>query len=275
MKRTLVALTLIVAGVSCGPKPERGYVGGAYPTDLTIEVNDKQMALSWRKVGEGSIAGYNIYVSERPLAALYPGGSIDSSVETYNTTPFPGDTIPEDGVEHFDATGLENGVRYYVTVRVVYPDRSVSRPSNEVMAACGPRGEIVLSVRYSGEFDGYSFEQNEYVPADDVDNDLYFWSKDDIDYLVSPRRLSDFINDTRFLVLPYSGIYKEVAARLAESKLTATDDRVEISLGDWVLVSCGRGTHALLRVTELTGSGQNRQVTLFFVYSALVGEMFF
>gem|GEM_PF-6527513 len=76
-------------------------------------------------------------------------------------------------------------------------------------------------------------------------------------------------------MLPYGGTYKEVVARLAELKFTATDDRVEISLGDWVLTSCGRGAHALLRVTELTGSGRDRQVTLFFVYSALVGEIFF
>lgn len=275
MKKLLLITSILALLAGCGPRPSAEYTGTVFPVDLAVEVNDRQMTLSWHKVGDGPIAGYHIYISPEPLTAKYPDSEIDPSVDTYDVTPFPGDTNPDDGIEYFEATGLDNGVRYYVSVRVVYPDRSVSKPSNEIEAVCGPRGEIELAIRYQSDHDGYSFEKNDYVRADDSDNDLYFFAKDGIDYLGSPRRLSGFINDTRFLVLPYRGSLKEICSRVAESKLTATEDQVEVSMGDWVLLECQGGTHVLVNVRTVEGSGKNRRVNLFFAYSALVGEVFF
>jgi len=283
MKRLGFAAVLTTIVFGCAPKQvERPSVpaGGIYShdviaADLTVEPNHESLRLSWRKTGQGPISGYNIYISERPLAALFPGNQVNSSVKSYNDAPFPGDTIPEDGVEHFETTKLRNGVRYFVTVRVVYPDRSLSRPSNEVAAVCGGRGTIELAVRHFGTPDGYSFEKNDYVRCDAVNNDLYFFSKDGRDYLASPKRLDGLINDTRFLVLPYHGAYNEVVAQLKEAALSIVDDQVVIKAGDWVLLKCGRGTHALVEVRELKGAGRARRVGLSFAYSSLPEEMLF
>ena len=130
MKKTALILLALIAVSGCGPRPGNEASRTALPVSLSVEVSDKQMTLAWTKSGDGAIAGYNIYISREPLAVKYPGPSIDGSIETFNTTPFPGDTDPEDRVEHFDAVNLENGVKFYVSVRVVYPDRSVSKPSN-------------------------------------------------------------------------------------------------------------------------------------------------
>jgi hypothetical protein len=282
--RVVIALALaLVVLCGCQPKPvveekpieaERpAEVSRVTVADLSVEPNHKMLSLSWRKLGQGSISGYNIYISERPLAAAFPGASIDPSIQTYNTTPFPGDTIPQDGVEHFGADKLDNGVRYFVTVRVVYPDRSVSAPTNEVITACGARGVAELAVRHSGGNDGFSFDENRYVACDDKVSDLYYYTKDGHDYLASPHRLDAFVRKTGLVLLPWKGPQREVAARLAEAKTMTAADQVEISAGDWVLLRCSPGTEALVNVRELKGTAQQRRVVFSFVYSSLVGEM--
>ena len=247
MKKLLPFLILLAAG--CGPQqPGQETVRTVYPAGLSVEVNDASMTLSWKKMGKGPISGYNIYISREPLVAKYPDTTIASTVETYNVTPFPGDTNPEDEIEYFDATKLDNGVKYFVSVRVVYPDRSVSKPSNEVIAVCGPRGEIELAIRFNGEHDGFSFEENQYVNADGISNDLYFFSKDGVDYLASPKRLDGFIN---------------------------VDDQVFVGVGNWVLLKCASGSYALVKVLGFSGAGADRLVRLSYAYSTLVGEIFF
>jgi len=284
MKSTFPGILALTVLAGCGPATVRQSSETALPTearkavsiaDLGVSVNDKSMIVFWKKIGRGAISGYHIYISEHPLSALYPDAHIDSAIAPYNLAPFPGDTNPEDSVEYFEATHLENGVKYYVTVRVVYPDGSVSGPSGEVLAVCGPRGEIELPIRYQSSPDGYSFQKNGYTEANSVDNDLYFYSKDGHDYLASPRRLDGFINDTQFLVLPYKGTFDEVAARLAEFAPGPTEDQVQIDEGDWVLARCGRGTSALLEVKAIRESGRERRVVLFFAYSTVAEEIVF
>jgi hypothetical protein len=278
-----IALAVVVLS-GCQPQPvveekpvvvETPTVSKVTVVDLSVEPNHRKLDLTWRKLGQGLIAGYNIYISERPLAALFPGDSIDPTIASFNTTPFPGDTIPEDGIEHFEADNLDNGVRYYVSVRAVYPDRSLSAPSNEVISSCGARGDFELAQRHSGGLDGYSFEKNEYVACDDKACDLYFYSKEGRDYLASPSRLDAFIHRTNFMVLPWRGVYSEVAARLGEAKMTPTADQVEVTLGDWVLLKCTGGAYALVNVREFKGTGLQRQAVLSFAYNSLVGETAF
>ena len=273
MKKSLLLLLVLIGG--CGPKPVPETARTVFPVDLNVDVNDEAMTLSWKKSGNGPISGYNIYISEEPLVALYPGPAIDPKVETYNATPFPGDTNPDDGIEYFDATKLDNGIKYYVSVRVVYPDQSVSKPSNEVIAVCGPRGEIELAVRFQDGNDGFSFDRNEYVDADAVDNDLYFFSKDGVDYLASPKRLDGFINDTRFQVLPYKGEYADVSAEVTKMSPSLREDQVVVKKGDWVLLQCASKSYALVKVLEFSGRDADRSVKLFYAYSTLVGEIFF
>jgi len=273
MKKLIVLLVAMIILGGCGPKPGVEYAGTVYPVDLKVEVNHERMDLSWRTVGDGAISGYHIYISTEPLAANYPGVEIDASVPTYNVVPFPGDTDPDDGIEHFEATHLDNGVRYFVTVRVVYPDQTVSRPSNEVIVACGAQGDIDLSVRYQSEQDGYSFELNKYVRADAIENDLYFFSKDGVDYLASPKRLDGFIRSTGFVILPYSGSLKEVISKIGDTLLSDDTDQVKVSVGDWLLLYCEGHTHAYVNVKGLEGAGKDRRVKLFFAYSALAEEL--
>ncbi|MEW5796276.1 MAG: fibronectin type III domain-containing protein [Candidatus Zixiibacteriota bacterium] len=253
----------------------RVYPHVAFPTDLKVEQNHQRLSLSWRKSGQGPIAGYYIYASDRPLTGYNPNDSLSADISPLNSVPFPGDTNPEDSVENYEVSELSNGVKYHISIRAVYPDQVVSRPSNEVIAVCGGRGEIELAVRYFGKPGGFSFERNEYVEYNAPDNDLYFFSKDSVDYLASPRRLEGFISDTRFLVLPLRGEYADVAARVRETKPTPTDDQVEVTVGDWVLLKCERGTHALVQVKELRGLARQRRVKLFFAYSSFVGEFWF
>ncbi len=276
MKRMTIAIMGLLMCVGCGgpkTKPGLDLSGSVYPVDLRVEVNHERMDLSWRTVGDGTKSGYNIYISEWPLGNDYPGPSIPDSIPTYNTTPFPGDTEPDDGIEHFEATGLQNGERYFVTVRVVYPDQSVSRPSNQVMAACGTRREIELSVRFRSDEDGFAFESDKYVRADAEANDLYFFSKDGVDYLGSPSRLDNFIRTTGFLILPYRGSFVEMLSKVGDYDLRNDTDQVEISVGDWVLLFFDGDTHAYVNVKEFVGVGKDRRVKLFVAYAALAEEL--
>ncbi len=271
---TVIGLIAILAG--CGPQkpPAEEAPATIYPYDLKVEPKDGMLQISWKKEGKGLISGYDIYITPYSLRAEYPDGNYPESVEPFNQAIFPGDTNPEDNVEHYDAEGLENGVKYYVSVRVVFPNRAMSRATAEVAAVPGPRGEIKLQARYQGEHDGYSFMENTYVRADASDNDVYFYSVDNADYLASPNRLG-FLRESKFMILPLHGDIDEVMSKVNNSEFKPSEDRVEISKGDWVLMTTQDDRHVLLHVLSLSGQGKERTVDLYFAVSALKGEIFF
>lgn len=170
----LLGCTLALVLQSCAPRavrvaeeiPERPFEVDIYPADLTVEPGHQRMAITWKRVGAGLISGYNVYISEEPLTRNSLPLSQSESAEPFNTAPFPGDTDPADGVERFEAEGMVNGRKYFVTVRIIYPDRSLSKPSNEVMVVCGPRGEISLVARFAGDNDGLAMTTGRSVRAD-------------------------------------------------------------------------------------------------------------
>ena len=221
------------------------------------------------------ISGYNIYISEEPLAAKYPGPSLPETVKPFNSTFYPGDKNPDDGIEHFTAEGLKDGVKYYVTVRVVMADRSLSEPSNEVVAVCGASSEFDLAFRYREKNDGYSFAGDKHVRADASDNDIYFYAKDGVDYLASPSRLDGFLKNNRLTVLPYKGNIRFIKEKMKSYGGEPSEDRVAVAKGNWVLVKTDQNTHALLQVLDFKGEGEDRQVRLSLAYCPLPGEMFF
>ncbi len=269
--RRLVLLAMIgLLAAGCGPKPvvEDETSKAVSVSDVRVEVNDHEMTVIWKKIGTGNISGYNVYIAPASDGSPALGKS-------HNGDPYPGDTDPEDGIEHYPAKYLDNGVMYAVQVSVVFPDGSTSKPSAPVKAVCGARGNIDLDVRYNGEHDGYSFEKNSYVRADGVNNDLYFHFKDGQAFLASPSRLDGFLNQNKLLVLPYRGDYDEVAAKLMESKVTATEDMVEVKKGDWVLIQTATEKNALVNVIGVDGAGKDTRVSLWFAYSTLIGEVFF
>ena len=260
----LVSLMTLLAGMSCGP-PQTGAEQRAScrPEAPTVEAGDGAMTIAWKAECPQLISGYNIYISEQPLS--------EDNSQPFNAAVYPGDTDPDDGVVQYDAQGLANGVRYYVSVRVVFPDQSLSAPSDEVAAVCGPRGEIELATRYSSEQDGYSFAQSRYVRADDLDNDLYFYSKGGTDYLASPIRLDGFLRNNRFMRLSVDGDLETAKHQLVSIDSEPRDDRVAVREGDWVWIVTTEGHHALVQVRKLTVEGGKGPVALFFAYWPISG----
>ena len=276
--RYLLLLLLVAVSfwLSCGPgKVPDETADKCYPEDLRVDVNSHVMDISWKNSCDQLISGYNIYISDEPLAAAYPGSDLPESVTPFNPAVYSGDTNPDDGVEHFIAERLENGRKYYVSVRTVYPDRALSRPSEELVAVCGPRGEIELSIRYKSNQDGFSFEQNQYVRADDSGNDLVFYSKDGEDYIDAPSRLNGFIKANRIQKTPLSGSLDQVRRPAVRLKGEPTEDRVAVQKGDWLWVRTPDGANALVKVLDIYGAGGDRKIKLFFAYSPLAGEMLF
>ncbi len=196
-------------------------------------------------------------------------------MQPFNRIPFAGDTNPDDGIQHFMAEGLENGVKYYVSVRVVYPDGTLSRSSAEIPVVCGPRGEIELSFRFRSEHDGYSFAKDHYVRANALDNDLYFYTKDGIDYLGSPSRLDGFLRTNNFSTLPFRGELGEIRSQVATLGRLPFGDRIVINEGDWILMRTPEDRYALIHILGFSGQGVKRSVRLFFAYSTAAGEKLF
>jgi hypothetical protein len=265
MKYTAPVLALLMLAItSCGPAGpgDEKRPRACLPQNVRAEAASHKMTVIWDMPCTDLIAGYNIYISEKPLVRR--DGTMIESARPFNHPPFPGDTNPHDGVEHFEAEGLENGVTYYVSVRIVRPDQSLSPPSEEIGVVCGPRGYVKLAIRYTADHDGFSFVGDSLVRADALENDVYFFSKDGVDYLASPKRLNGFLRDTRWQVLDFRGDYDAVAAQVALLSTVPSDERVVIEKGDWVRMWTPEGDRVLIEVLGLKGKGENRTVELFY-----------
>src|SRR5574341_1327070 len=160
-------LVLLAFVVSCGgPKMDGVFPRSCKPYDLSVTVDSWKMTIRWRSDCARSIGGYNIYISTEPLAPQYAKRQIPEQMPTFNHEIFPGDTNPEDSLEVFEATGLTDGVKYYVSVRIILPNGVQSKPTREIATVCGPSGEIELSGRFKSEHDGFSLIQEKFVRAD-------------------------------------------------------------------------------------------------------------
>lgn len=248
---------------------------GVYPLDLEVEPESERMTVRWRRAGDGLISGYNIYIGQEPATRDSLGLNATDTLTPFNIGPYPGDTDPDDEVESFQAENLINGVKYYVTVRVIYPDGSLSPASNEVVAVCGPRGEITLDQRYRGSHDGFSFDKNTYVEADASANDLYYYSANGTDYLASPRRLGGYLRQSRFAHLSLTGTLQDIRPRLAKTKSEPSEDKIEIKPGDWIHIRSEDDRNAVMRVLGFEGDGRSRKVRLYLAYCPVAGEMLF
>lgn len=255
----LVLVVLMVAFSGCGPKGSGSEAGSeCNPTDLRLDVNNHSMTVIWETSCDHTISGYNIYLSDRPLSAR----DSRAEVQPFNRVVFPGDTEPGDGVEHFKAELLDNGIDYFVSVCTVFPDGSLSRSSNEVHTICGPRGEFDLPIRYKRENDGFSFDSSRSVSADASSNDIYFYSKNGVDYLCSPVRLNGFLRDNKLGKMQPKGSFDE--AFLTALRVIGPPDstRVEVELGDWIWIRTIDDATTLLSVAGFTGHGPNRRISL-------------
>ncbi len=258
----LILLALVIA--ACGPSgpPADEVTPVCLPQNIRAEAASNKMTVIWEMPCTDLIAGYHIYISESPLVGQ--NGIMETGAEPFNHTPFPGDTNPHDGIEHYEAEGLDNGVPYYVSVRVVRPDQTLSPPSEEIVVICGPRGYLELAIRYQADNDGFSFTGDSLVRADALDNDVYYYHKDGVDYLASPKRLNGFLRDTQWQVLNFTGDYDTVAGQVALLSTIPSEDRIEIEEGDWIRMWTPEGDRVLLQVIGFKGKGENRTVELFY-----------
>lgn len=265
-----------IAIVGCGPKKTvitDEMKVNCYPENLKVNVNSEEMEVVWQNNCKELISGYNIYISDVPLNVNYPGRELPESIKPHNMPTFAGDTNPDDGVEIYEAKHLENGKKYYVSVRLVFPDRTLSKPTNEIMTVCGPRGEIDLSIRYIGEHDGFSFDNNDFVRAEQLENDLYFFSKDGHDYLNSPVKLDGFLKDNKLIKLKLKGDLHHIQKRLETITEAPAEIRLEIAKGDWIWLKTPDNKSALLNVVDIYGEGKDRKIKLYYAYIPLVNEL--
>ncbi len=242
-------------------------VSDVKPVDLTVIPDDQGMTVEWKRKGDGLISGYNIYITDEQ--------QVGDSARPFNFEPYPGDTNPDDGIETFKAEGLENGKRYFVSVKVIRPDRSLSPSSNQASTICGPRGEIVIESRYSGEHDGYALAENQYVRAFAKSNDLYFYSTNGFDYLASPSRLDGFNRKSLFSKLSVKGSLSEIRTAVSKLKVNPDSERAELKIGDWILIRTADSHNGLLKVLGFEGEGKARKAILEFAFCPAEGAMVF
>jgi hypothetical protein len=268
MKQFALLIVLLIVMAGCGPKPVTTETHhGCEPDLVMVEPGPKMLTVAWKATCDDLIAGYNIYVSDQPLDN-YSDAALPSSIKPFNDAPFPGDTSPDDGIEYFEANGLEPGVKYYVTVRTVFPDRTQSKASAEISEGCGFTGEIILPVRYATENDGFSMVDGEYVKSKDLSNDLYYFNKDGIDYLNSPTRLDGFLRESHLKVLKVKGDYDQVRKKLLTTFAAPSEDKIEIRAGDWVHLRTADNGNAYIKVLGFDGDGDSRTIRLFVRFSS-------
>lgn len=237
------------------------------PVDLKVEPGNERMTIEWKQQGDGLISGYNIYISESP--------TLSDTAAPVNFAPYPGDTDPDDGVERYEAGSLENGKKYFVTVRVINPDRTLSAPSNQAMTICGPRGEILLESRFAGEQDGYVLARAAYVRSQSDQNDLYFYNSGGTDYLASPDRLDGYNRKSRFSKLSLKGSLAEIRSRVSNVSEIPKADRIAVNVGDWIHVRTADNRNGLLHVVGFAGEGKSRGIRLEIAFCPAENEMIF
>ncbi len=272
MKKLLFVIPLITLLTACGPTKVADEAGTCHPSDLQVEPGDQQLTIRWKSNCGQLISGYDIYVQRQPIMSRSSSNPY-SGVSAHNQVPYPGDTNPDDEFITYEAKGLENGVKYWVSVCAVYSDRTLSSPTKEIMTACGPRGQIELSVRYAGEHDGYSFSQDRYVEADELSNDLYYFNQNGADYIDAPTHLDGFLRKTRFVKLEVQSDLGEAIAYVDSNNPVPDQDRVAIKKGDWLLVKTNDNNFVLVKVLSFLGNGDKRQVKLFFAYSSIPNQL--
>lgn len=270
MKKTLPLVLGLVMLAGCGPTQQAGEETrvARTPVDLRVTPDHRRLIVDWHTQGSASFSGFNIYI--------VPSDASLDNPKPFNQTPFPGDTTPDDGRDTFEAEGLENGVTYRVWVRAKYGDGSESKSTDTETAVCGGRGLMTLGVRYNSDNDGFSFAENQPVRANAAANDLYFLSLKGVAYLASPTRLDGFLRASSFLVLPWKGDFAAVSAHVMKNRPQATEERVLVQPGDWVLVKTADGAHTLLNVLESSGdSDETAALHLWYAYCPLVDRLFF
>ena len=209
------------------------------------------------------LRGFNIYLSRVPLVGQNPDHDLSPSISPFNEEVYPGDTLGDPDRETFDLRGIDNATVYYVHVRAVYTDMTLSPPTNEVELVVYPQGEFTLMASFAGEHDGFSIAQSRYCRADDLDNDVYFFHKDGRDYLCSPSRLGPVNRNTRIYSFNEAGPLEDWW-RIRPDAIPS--NKIELVPGRVFVIVTADGYPARLRVIRIDGVGDSRSFTFEYDY---------
>jgi len=256
---------LIIGG--CGPKQARiSFVADeCTPQNFRIQANDGKLSLTWDTNCPDNklISGYNIYLEEKPIGDEYLTTKPPKSVRPFNSAPYPGDTNPDNSFETMDIINLDNGVDYYLSVRTVFPDNSLSYSSNQVQIMCRPEGNFELAFRYAELNDGFSFATSETVRADSELNDLYFYSKDGFDFIASPHRLNGFLRNSQMYSLGKTdNIYQHNKIELNYEAV----EKIPIKVGESYVIKTHDNRYAKIRIEQATGELKARKLKISYIY---------
>lgn len=266
---TLSAIVLI----SCGPPAKVGDQAKlCQPTDLKVVTVGNGRAIIAYNPGcpeTRILRGFNIYVSPVPLVGKYGGRALPSSVKPHNPEIYPGDPEGTFDRETYEIKNVANATRYYVHLRTVYSDKSLSLPTNEIELVCWPQGEIDLAVSYSGKQDGFSFTLDNYCGTDDIENDMYFFHKDGFDYFCSPARLSAVNRKSKLFNVAAGTLHGDLG-RL--QRIGYEYKKIKIFQGERYLLETEDGHVAGLYIKRFEGEGSNRRVIFDYLFKPPIKE---
>ena len=242
------------------------------PHSLTIDsLANNYAKIAWNPGCPGIrvMRGFDIFVSPISLVKKYPGREIPDKIKPFNPEIYPGDAEGRDDLETYEIENVNNLTRYYVHVRAKYNDRSYSVPSNEVELVIYPQGIIELATSYSGDRAGFSFTENIYCKTDALENDIYFYGKDGIDYICSASRLGPVNRKNNLFA---AGKDKTLPD---PEKLNATGnaaDRIPVAAGQNLIVETEEGHKAGIYIDSFEGSGENRIAVLKYFYKPSIDK---
>ncbi|MFH2037574.1 MAG: hypothetical protein ABIJ45_14330, partial [Candidatus Zixiibacteriota bacterium] len=260
----LIICTMMIAG--CAPKKFIGKISQeCAPSNLTVKSNDRTLFLKWNtNCDKGTlISGYYIYLQEKPIDEAILDSLPPKNIKPFNLAAYPGDTDPETAYETMTISNLDNGVEYYLSVRTTFPDRSLTRSSNQVNVICRPEGEFELDFRFSSQRDGFSFAKGATVRADGENNDVYFFSKDGVDFLASPNRLNGFIRKSQFFSL---GKTKDIYQYPEVSFDYEPVEKIPAFEGESYIIKTADNRYAKIRIESITGELKQRKIKLKYIY---------
>jgi hypothetical protein len=269
----LIVLLSIVTACSSGLKVKSIRTECA-PSNLEVKANDHTLFLKWDTncPDDVLLSGYYIFLEKKPIYELFHDTIPPSKIKPFNHTPYPGDTDPEDSFETMLIQNLDNGVEYFISLRTIFPDHSISVSSNEIAAMCRPEGQFDLAFRYADLNDGFNFKTGQAVRADAENNDLYFFNKDGFDFIASPHRLNGFLRHTKFYSLGKTGdVYQH---RKLDLDIPSVE-KMPVIAGESYLIETADGNYAKIRIENISGEKKERFLSIKYIYQTKPGIMRF
>ena len=263
-----ILITVLASLISCRGGSQNGLDESrlCIPVDLEIDsVRGQYAKVAWNPgcPGERLFIGFNLYLSRIPLAKSYPGRNLPKEIKPYNHEIYPGDTEGNSRRETFEFEEIESATRYFAHARIVYSDESLSLPSNEIELICYPQGELELAVSYSGGNDGYSFVNDRLCRTDDLENDIYYYTKGGKDYLCSASKLGAINRNNRLYHTQKDG----GEADLQNLKKSGDAlEKIEVNPGDDLVLITEENHFVGLRVKRFSGSGDDRKIIIEYFY---------